>query len=115
MQPKREWVELALKYIAYTLRCYGVEPNSGASRGKAEEMELMIGVNALEIARFINALLRGSIKTSFTEKRAGEIAIAWSLVTKTEARIRWVLTPEIERNLIVNGARQIGADPNEAI
>ena len=112
---KKEWVEIALKYIAYSLRFNGVEPNSEESRSKAEDMRFMISINAGELARFINALLRGNIGKTLSETRAAEIAVAWSWATKTMAIERWDLSKEDETKLIVNSARRIGVDPNEAL
>ncbi|MDO8482662.1 MAG: hypothetical protein Q7S86_02490 [bacterium] len=114
---KKEWVEIALKYIVYSLRFHGVEPNSEQSRAKAEDMRLMISINAGELARFINSLLRGNIekRLSFSETRASEIAVAWSWATKTNAIERLDLTKEEEAKLIVNSAKRIGVDPKEAL
>ncbi len=114
---KKEWIEIALKYIVYSLRFSGVEPNSEKSRAKAEDMRLMISVNAGELSRFINSILRGNIGKpfSFSESRAAEIAVAWSWATKIAAIERWDLSKEEEAKLIVNSARRIGVDPNEAL
>lgn len=112
---KPEWIEIALKYIAYSLRFNGVEPNSEESRAKAEDMRFMISINAGELARFINSLLRGNIGRTFSETRAAEIAIAWSWATKTNAIERWDLTREDEAKLIENSAKRIGVDPGEAL
>lgn len=111
---KDKWFEIAFKYLIYLLGHYEVRPDTPESRFQAEKMAQLIGVNAGEIARFINALLRNNIGKSFKRKRAAQIAIAWCRARKAETINHWYYNNAREDELICNTALKIGVDPAEA-
>ena len=108
-----QWGELALRYIEYRLRYIQTHPalSSRMPINKiADEISDLTSIPLVEIKAFIRALMGTSIGITFPQKRAEQIAVAWSLENKKQIVERWQLCPDDEATLIGNMAEKIGAE-----